>query len=144
MGGLAKLLGEVYLASLGFPSAVEKIANLLDGLSEKVLAGMRGADRLGCGEKVMRRIRWRLVWEIAALFVGVGEVKAAIKAVGLSEKLAGVLRFLAVLTRLGEVADAEVEGARLARLASMIKAERTAFASLDEAAELLSGCRTTT
>ena len=135
---LAKLLGEVYLASLGYPPAVEKIANLLHGLSEKVVAGLRGADRLGCGEKVMRRVRWRLVWEIAALFVGVGEVKAAIEAVGLSEKLAGAVRFLALLTRLGEAADAEVEGVRLVRLASMIKAERTAFASLDEAAELLS------
>ena len=136
--GLAEMLGQVYLALNGYQPAIEKIDRLLEGLGEKVLAGMRGADRLGCGEKVTRRIKWRLVWEIAALFVGVGEVKAAVEAVGLPEKLAGVLRFLAVLTRLGEAADAEVEGLRLARLASMIKAERTAFASVDEAAELLS------
>jgi hypothetical protein len=135
--GLAEMLGQVYLAMNGYPPAVDKITNLLRGLGEKVLAGARGADRLGCGEKVTRRIRWRLVWEIAALFVGVGEVKAVVQAAGVSEKLAGVLRFLAVMTRLGEVVDAEVEGVRLARLAAMLKAGRSAFSSVEEAAELL-------
>jgi hypothetical protein len=135
---VARLLFEVYLANVGYQPAVEKITNLLEHLGGKVLAGIRGADRLGCGEKVVRRITWRLVWEIASLFVGVGEIKAVAQGAALWEKLAGVMRFLAVLTRLGEVLDADVEGERLARLATMIKAERPAFASVEETAELLS------
>ena len=58
----------------------KKIAHLLASLGEKILAGARGADRLGCGQKVIRRIKWRLVWEIAALFVGFGEIKAVVRA----------------------------------------------------------------
>lgn len=138
LAGLAQMLVTVELASSGYPPAEEKIANLLEGMGEKVLAGLRGADRLGCGVKVTRRIKWRLVWEIASLFIGAGEIKAAIQGAGLGDKLAGVLRFLAALGRLGEAADAEVEGVRLARLATLIKTERAAFSSVEEAAELLS------
>src|SRR5206468_1559300 len=61
----------------------------------------------------------------------------AIQAVGLGEKLAGVLRFLGILARLGEVADVEVVEVRLARLAALLKAERSVFASASEVAELL-------
>ena len=136
--GLAQMLFEVQMASMGYPPAIEKITNILRGLGEKGLAGMRGADRLGCGEKVVRRIKWRLVWEIASLFVGVGEIKALIELPVIAEKLAAVARFLAVLIRLGETADLDLEGTRLARLASMLKAERAAFASVEEAADLLS------
>ena len=49
-----------------------------------------------------------------------------------------MLRFLTVLTRLGEAADIEVEGARLARLAELIKTSRPAFASVEDAADLVS------
>jgi hypothetical protein len=135
---LARMLVKVTLAELGDPQAVQEIGQLLAGLAEKVLAGMRGADRLGCGEKVMNKVKWRLVWEIAALFVGPGEVKAVIQGAGLAEKLAGVVRFLGILARAGEAAEAGTEGVRLARLAAMLKAERAAFASVEEAAELLS------
>jgi hypothetical protein len=110
---------------------------MLAQLSEQVLYGMRGADRLGAGEKVVSRIKWRLVWEIASLFIGVGEVKAAIQSIGISEKLAGVVRFIGILARLGEAADIEVEGARLARLAELISAESTVLKSVDEVSELL-------
>jgi hypothetical protein len=134
--GLARMLALVARAEVGDKAAIEQIENLLLGIGEKVLAGMRGAERLGCGEKVMRRIKWRLVWEIAAFFVGAGEVKAVIEGAGIAEKLSGVLRFLRVLTGLGEAVDVEVESARLARLAAMITAEGT-FTSVGEAAELL-------
>ena len=136
--GLARLLIKVTLAELGYPPAFLEIGQLLAGLAEKVLAGMRGADRLGCGQKIVRRVKWRLVWEIASFFVGPGEVKAIIQGAGLAEKLPGVLRFLGILARAGEAAEAGTEGARLARLAEMLKAERAAFASVEEAAELLS------
>ena len=136
--GLARLLIKVTLAGLGYQPAVLEIGQLLAGLASKVLAGMRGADRLGCGEKIVRRVKWRLVWEIASFFVGPGEVKAVIQGAGLAEKLTGVLRFLGILARAGEAAEAGTEGVRLARLAAMLTAERAAFASVEEAAELLS------
>jgi hypothetical protein len=136
--GLVQLVLKVSLASIGYPPAVQEITQLLGALTEQVLTGMRGADRLGCGEKIVRRVKWRLVWEIASVFVGVGEVKAAIQGAGVAEKLAGVLRFLGILAALGEEVDAEAQGARLARLAALLKAERGTFASADEAAELLS------
>jgi hypothetical protein len=138
LGGLAHMLVTVELASLGYGPAMEEVRHALVGLGEKILAGMRGADRLGCGEKVVRRIKWRLVWEIASFFVGVGEIKTAIQGADIAGKLPGVLRFLVVLARLGEAAEVEVEGARLARLAAILKAERVAFSSAEEVAELLS------
>ena len=144
LAGLAQMLVTVELASSGYPPAEEKIANLLEGMGEKVLAGLRGADRLGCGVKVTRRIKWRLVWEIASLFIGAGEIKAAIQGAGLGDKLAGVLRFLAALGRLGEAADAEVEGVRLARLATLIKTERAAFAASKRRPNCCPGCRSRT
>jgi hypothetical protein len=137
IGALVELLIKAELASVGYLPAAQELAALLTKVGTKVLAGMRGAERLGVGEKIMRRVKWRLVWEIASFFIGVGEVKAAIQAIGVSEKLAGILRFLAVLTRIGEVADAEVVAARLARLAALLKAERAVFASVEEVAELI-------
>ncbi len=136
--GLARLLIKATLVSLHYEPAVVELTQLLAGMAEKVLAGMRGAERLGCGEKIVRRVKWRLVWEIASLFVGPGEVKAVIQGAGLAEKLPGILRFLGILARAGEAAEAGTEGVRLARLAAMLKAERAAFASVEEAAELLS------
>ena len=135
VAGLAQLLVKVELASYGYQPAAQEIAHLLASLGEKILAGARGADRLGCGPKVVRRIKWRLVWEIAALFVGFGEIKAVVQG---AAKLPGVLRFLTVLTRLGEAADIEVEGARLARLAELIRTSRPVFASVEDAADLVS------
>lgn len=135
---LAKLLVEVSLAELGYPPAVEHLAELLAQLGRRVLEGMRGADALGAGEKVVRRLKWRLIWEIASFFIGVGEIKAAIAGAEIGEKLAGVVRFLAVLLRLGEAVEEEADAARVARLAGLLKAERTAFASVEEAADLLS------
>jgi hypothetical protein len=137
IGALVELLIKAELASVGYLPAAQELAALLTKAGTKVLAGLRGAERLGVGEKILRRVKWRLIWEIASFFVGVGEIKAAIQATGITEKLAGVLRFLAVLTRIGEAADAEVVAARLARLAAIFKAERAVFASLEEVAELL-------
>ncbi len=138
IGALVQLSVKVALASVGYLPATLELTKMLAQLSEQVLYGMRGADRLGAGEKVVNRIKWRLVWEIASLFVGVGEIKAAIQTLGLGEKFAGVLRFLGILARLGEAADVEVEGARLARLAELMKAESAVFKSVDEVSELLS------
>jgi hypothetical protein len=138
IGAMVQLLVKLQLASFGYPPAVLEIGKMLEGLGQKVLAGMRGADRLGAGEKVTRRLKWRLVWEIASLFIGIGEVKAVIQGAGLGEKLAGVLRFLSILVRIGEVVDAEADGVRLARLAALLKEERALITSVEEAAELLS------
>lgn len=137
VGTLIQLVMKVELAQMGYPPAQAEVEKLLEAAGEKVLLGMRGAERLGCGRKVVRRLKWRLVWEIASFFVGAGEIKAAVQALGLSEKLAGVVRFLSVLTRLGEAVDAEAEAARLARLAELIHAERGAFAGAEEVSALL-------
>ena len=138
IAALAQLIIKVDLAEAGYPPAVAEVSAILSQLAQQVLYGMRGADRLGVGEKILRRIKYRLIWEIASFFVGVGEVKAAIQAVGLGERLAGVVRLLGILARLGEAADAELEGTRLARLAELLKAEGSAFKSADEVADLLS------
>lgn len=138
IAALAKLLVEVSLAQWGYPPAIEHLSELLTQLGQRVLEGMRGADALGAGEKVLRRLKWRLIWEIASMFIGVGEIKATIAGAQLGEKLAGVVRFLAVLLRLGEAVEEEADATRVARLAALLRAERTAFASVEEAAELLS------
>lgn len=135
---LAQLVVKSQLAAMGYPPAMIEINQLLTQLGEKVLYGMRGADRLGAGDKVRQRIAWRLVLEIASIFISIGAIKAVIQAAGIGEKLTGVIRLLGILARLGEVADVEVEGTRLARLATLLKAERSVFKSVDEVADLLS------
>jgi hypothetical protein len=138
IGALAKLLVEVQLAQWGYPPAIKHLGELLTQLGQRVLEGMRGADALGVGERVVRWLKWRLIWEIASFFTGVGEIKAAIAGAEVGERLAGVIRFLAVLLRLGEVVEEEADATRVARMAALLKAERAAFASVEEAAELLS------
>ncbi|NUR25883.1 MAG: hypothetical protein HOV83_08565, partial [Catenulispora sp.] len=138
LAALADLLAQMAMAGEGYPPAVERLRVLLTQLESSVLDGVRGADALGVSEKVKNRIRWRLMWEVASFLVGIGEIKAAVAGAEIGTKLAGVLRFLAALLRLGEAVEEEADAARLARLAALFKAERAAVASAEEAAELLS------
>ncbi len=132
---LAQLLVTVRLATLGYRPAGRRLDRFLDTLPAPVLAAARGAERLGCGDRVLRRLRWRQVWEIASLFGPQGDVAAGAGEV--TGDATGVLRFLGVLTRLGEPVDAGALGARLVTLAGALAAAHPDFDGVDEVTTLL-------
>lgn len=137
LAGLAQLLVTITLAQLGYPPALREVATLLAGAGRSVLDGARGATRMGAGESVVRTVRWAVVLEVASMVVGPGEIKAAVGALGVGERLAGALRILAWLGRATETAAAERTALRLARLAEIMRAERAAFSSAAEVTELI-------
>ena len=105
IGALVKLAVMVQLAQYGYPPAVTYVATLLQNMGQRVLNGLKGAQLLGISEAILRRIRWAILWEVASWFVGIGEVKAILSGVGLTERLAAAARLLGVLGRFGRVAD---------------------------------------
>jgi hypothetical protein len=134
---LAQLLINVRLATLGYRPAVRQLNRFLEQLPVRVLAPVRGAERLGCGERTLRRLRWRQVWEIASLFGPRGNVTATSEAGEVTGDATGVLRFVGVLARLGEPVDTGSLAARLVTLAGVLAAEHPDFEGVDEVTALL-------
>jgi hypothetical protein len=137
LAALAQLLVKVRLATLHYRPAVRELDRFLDHLPVRLLAAVRGAERLGCAERTLRRLRWRLVWEIASAFGPQGDATATPEATEVSGDASGVLRFLDVLARLGEPVDAGPLAARLVTLAGVLAAEPPGFAGVDEVTALL-------
>jgi hypothetical protein len=86
--------------------------------------GYRGARLLGVGQAVFQRIKWALIWEIASLFVGVGEVRAALAALGLTPRVAALGNLARVLRGLGGIADVERVLARLEHAVRLLRPVR--------------------
>jgi hypothetical protein len=138
LAGLAQLAVTVTLAQYGYPPAVRQVRDLLAAIASSVLDGVRGAERLGAGEQVVRQLRWRIGLEVASMVLGAGEVKAVAGAVGaVGGKLAGVLQILRLLGRAVEGAAAERTILRMTRLAEIMRAERAVFGSAEEITQLI-------
>ncbi|MEV3912614.1 AHH domain-containing protein [Streptomyces canus] len=110
LGQLVHLVLTFYLAGEGYKPAEAECAVLVKHIGRQLGDGLEGAALLHVGERVLARIKWAVVLEVASWFVGIGELKAVASAVGLTEKLASVLRFLALI---GKAAEG-VEGSRIA------------------------------
>jgi hypothetical protein len=120
IGQLIKLAFMVQLAQIGYQPAVQYIASILQNMAQKVVYGLKGAQILGIADKIQRRIEWAIIWEIASWFIGVGEVKAILSSVGITEKLAGVARLIRALGLLGKAAEAELALSKLEQLARLL------------------------
>jgi hypothetical protein len=134
---LAKLSYRVMLAAYGHAPSILFLAKLLDRVGTQVIHGLRGADLLGVTEEVARRIKWALIWEIASMFVGVGEIAAAAKGIAAGEHAAALARLLAALRRLGTISRAEHAAERLPRLATVLKSATNVLEYDDEVLGLI-------
>lgn len=127
LGQVAQLVLKFELARLGYAPAQAECALLVKQIGPKLVAGLRGAALLHVGERAFAKVRWAVVVEVASWFVGIGEIKAAAEAVGLTEKLAVVARFLALIGKVARTAEGELISTRLVRVA---RAMRTGSAIL--------------
>ncbi len=121
IGQLVKLSVMVQLAEMGYQPAVTFVANILKGMAQSVTYGLKGAQVLGLGESLVRRVKWAILWEVASWFIGIGEIKAAISGAGVSEKLAALGRLLRILRLLGRAGEAEQAAVKLEQLARLLQ-----------------------
>jgi hypothetical protein len=135
VGQLMKMMLMAELARWGYPPAQAFMGNLLSSIGGQVLNGLKGVAVTGMGDAILRRVRWALIWEIASLFIGVGEIRAALEAVGVTERLAAVARFLGLI---GEVAEEEQVVSRLQRLSGLLARTSHTLQTDEEVISLLS------
>jgi hypothetical protein len=134
---LTRLIVTFELASHGYPPARDECAALLGHLGGTLADGFKGMAVLQVGEEVARIVKWAMIVSVASWFIGAGELKAVAASVGLTEKLAAVLRFLSILGKLAESAEAEVITARLSRLARAMHKGSTVLKDLKDEEEVL-------
>ncbi|HRC87195.1 MAG TPA: hypothetical protein PK413_16440, partial [Thermoanaerobaculia bacterium] len=70
VGQLVRLLVAYHLALAGHKPSIQLIHGLLSQIGKQILAALAGIEVLGVGERVARRVRWALIWEIASWVVG--------------------------------------------------------------------------
>jgi hypothetical protein len=110
VGQLVKMSLTVQLASVGHIESIKAVQQALAGIAEQALYALKGAAVTGMGPAVERRVRWAIIWEVASWFIGVGEIKAAVEGIGISERLAAIGRILGILG----FAEKAGEGGRVA------------------------------
>jgi hypothetical protein len=120
---IVKAAAMMDLARQGVPFAQEYVArevvpvfqragrSIADGYKGiLVLQGALGPEGPGFVADLIDRIKWAIVWEVASLFVGVGEIKAAAQVVVRGvEEAAALVRFSRTITTT-ERAVAELDG----------------------------------
>ena len=120
VGQLAKMSLTVQLASIGHLESIKAIQQALAGVAQQVLYALKGAAVTGMGPAIERRVKWAIIWEVASWFIGIGEIKAGIEAIGLTEKLQAIGRILRVLGLAGKAVEGERAAAKLQTFARLI------------------------
>ena len=118
---LVKLSVMAQLAEMGYPPAVQFVGSILKNLAPQVVYGFKGAVVLGITGQMLRRVKWAIIWEVASWFIGIGEVKAAISGIGITEKLSALGRLLRVLRLLGKAGEVEQTAAKMEHLARLLQ-----------------------
>ncbi|MER6306236.1 AHH domain-containing protein [Streptomyces sp. NPDC001657] len=122
LGQLARLIVLFELAGIGYAPARAECALVVKQIGPKLVAGLRGVALLRVGERVLTRVQWAVIVEVASWFVGIGALKAAAESAGLAEKLAVLARFLGLIGKIARTAEGELIAARLLRLARAMRA----------------------
>jgi hypothetical protein len=138
IGQLVKLSVMVQLALLGHPPAIEYVDNILRQMSQKVISGWQGAKILGITGDLIRRIKWAIIWEVASWFIGVGEVKAILSGVGITEQVAAIARFVRILSFVGRATETERLERKLQSLARIVSRSSRILTHEDEVLRMLS------
>jgi hypothetical protein len=127
---LAELLWLVEKAKYGDPEAQQFLTLMVRKAARSAalaIQGLRYADELGSpyGKRttgagiagdIIGRLRAMVLTEVLSWFVGIGEVKAAIAAVSLGDRIAALAKLLGALVWLGRTGEALGDVARLQRV----------------------------
>lgn len=136
------LILNLQLAQLGYAPSIQYIEKVFTQISKQVVAAVRGLAIMGAEDVVIKKVKWALIWEVASWFIGVGEVKAALKSVqigGLTEKFLSVARILSKAAGFGKLTIKEAElVSRFERLVTILAKESKILRSEEEAISLLS------
>src|SRR5262249_53049834 len=119
VGQLAKMIVTVQLAQVGDQEAIKDIEKALAAIGDQVLWALKGVAVTGMGAAVERRVKWALVWEVASWFIGVGEIRAGVKALNVSARLGELGRLLRILGVAGKAAEGERVAAKVESLARL-------------------------
>src|SRR6185437_9981489 len=138
VGQLAKMIVMVQLAELGYPPAEQMIANILRQMGQRLVYVLKGAEVTGMASRILDRIKWAIIWEVASWFIGVGEIRAAVEATGLTEKVAALARLLRVLGLAERAVEGEQVATKLERLAALMSRASRTLRSDEEVLRVLS------
>ncbi|MFJ8128652.1 AHH domain-containing protein [Streptomyces hydrogenans] len=112
---LQKLATMCYAAFFGDPVSTRQLKSLVAKIGPVLVAGLRGAELFGVGDRLLTRIKWALIIEA---LTWISEIQAAVEALVKIQKVVAVLRFLKVL----KVFEGERIAARFTRLAEALHA----------------------
>jgi hypothetical protein len=70
IGQLERVAYAVALARYGHAPSILHLAGLVERIGGQIVLGLRGAELLGAGEGIRRRLRWAVVWEVASMVAG--------------------------------------------------------------------------
>jgi hypothetical protein len=138
LGQLAKMALTVQLAQLGDEESIKEINDALAGIGAQVLYALKGVAVTGMGAAVERRVKWALVWEVASWFVGVGEIQAGVRALGVSARVGELGRLLRILGLAGKAAEGERVAVKIESLASLAVKSSKVFTREEEVLRVLS------
>jgi hypothetical protein len=130
IGALLGLLWTIELAKDGDPNArafVGQMARAAASSAFQAISGLRYAEDLGKpygakagGNKVtgdlFGKLRYFLLAELLSWFIGIGEIRAAMKAVTTAEKFAAIAKFLRSVRFIGKAIKIGEEAAKIERV----------------------------
>lgn len=132
LGQLTKMVLVFQLADLGYPPAMTMRDQIFTQFGRQLVNGFKGMAVLGVGREIQRRIKWAIIWEVASFFIGVGEIRAAMEAVGVSARVGAIARFLRLLGLVGRVAEVEETTTAITRLARILSTTGRALRTEEE------------
>lgn len=135
---LVRLAIAARLALAGHRPSQELIAEVTGSIGRQLLAGFEGARILDLEQEVVRRIKWAIIWEVASMFIGVGEVRAAMRAVGLTPRILSLGRIGRILGLAGRASGSSRAVRNFERLVAAIGRARPGLGGSDELIELIS------
>jgi hypothetical protein len=103
------------MAREGAASAAKALRGLAYADELGLASGKRGGSARISGD-ITGRLKYVVLFEILSWFIGIGEIKAAIRATGLSERVAAIARALRALRFAGRAGAAAADTARLERV----------------------------
>lgn len=121
---LVKMAVMVQLANLGVPSAQAQMQQMIMGLATRIFYALRGAERLELTGRVMKQVKWAVIWEVVSWFVGIGEIKAAITG---AKEIRAVVEGIGAVSRaahIAGVADDAAQVAKIRKLGELLNVEK--------------------
>lgn len=135
---IVRMIVTVQLARWGDTKATKEVTAALQSVGEQILCALKGAAAMGVGPAVERRIKWALIWEIASWFIGTGAIKAAINAVGVTERMQSLARILQIIGLIGKAAESERAVTKIEQLARILTKASKRFTEEDALLRALS------